>query len=130
MQEPDYLLDAENDIRVPRVQTMGLCAVLGPYDFVTIVEAPDNQSMARSSVELGVKAGVHITALPTVPASSVDSGFRECGAAAADFNGALPAFNAPAFWNQKPVGDVTLGEHQLSSAIEPSALGQGEQWCS
>ena len=82
MQEPDYLLDAENDIKVAGVQTMGLYAVLGPYDFVTIVEAPDNQSMARFSVELGVKAGVHITTLPTVPASRLDSGPKASAAQA------------------------------------------------
>jgi uncharacterized protein with GYD domain len=74
MQEPDYLLDAENAIDVPGVQTMGVYAVLGPYDFVTIVEAPDNHAMARFSIELGVRAGVHITTLPTVSASRLESG--------------------------------------------------------
>ena len=74
MLEPDYLLDAENQIQIPGVRTMGLYAVLGPYDFVTIIEAPDNQAIARFSVELGVKAGVHIMTLPTVHASRLDSG--------------------------------------------------------
>jgi len=41
--------------------------VLGPYDFVGIVEAPDNDAAARYSMQLGVKAMVHITTLPAVP---------------------------------------------------------------
>ena len=36
------------------------------------VEAPNNELMARFSIELGVKAGVHITTLPVVPASRLE----------------------------------------------------------
>lgn len=70
---PDYLLQIEGEIRVPTVQTLGVYAVLGEYDFVTMVEAGSNEAIARFSIELGVKAGVHITTLPVVPASRLSS---------------------------------------------------------
>jgi uncharacterized protein with GYD domain len=73
LQDPDYLSREENAIAVPGVQTLGLYAVLGQYDFVTIVEAQGNEEIARFSIELGVKANVHITTLPTVPASRLES---------------------------------------------------------
>jgi uncharacterized protein with GYD domain len=41
--------------------------VLGPYDFVTIVEAPDNATISRVSVELGARggsAGMTMAAIP------------------------------------------------------------------
>ena len=54
---------------MPGVQPLGLYAVLGEFDFVTIVEAESNERMARFSLELGVRADVHITSLPAVPIS-------------------------------------------------------------
>ena len=65
--DPNYLLHIESEIDMPSVQTLGVYAVLGEYDFVTLVEADGNDAIARFSLELGVRAGVHITTLPVVP---------------------------------------------------------------
>jgi uncharacterized protein with GYD domain len=69
--DPDYLLRIEGEIDMPAVQTLGVYAVLGEYDFVTIVEADGNDSIARFSLDLGVRAGVHVTTLPVVPAAQL-----------------------------------------------------------
>jgi uncharacterized protein with GYD domain len=71
-EEADYLLALEDKIAAPGVNMMGLYAVLGRYDYVTIVEAPDNEAVARFSLDLGVEAGVHIETLPVIPASRLD----------------------------------------------------------
>ena len=42
-------------------------AVIGPYDFVNIVEAPDNETIARVSLELSSSGTVHIITLPAMP---------------------------------------------------------------
>ena len=42
-------------------------AVLGGYDFVTIVEAPDNETVAHLSVDLGSRGTIEITTLPAIP---------------------------------------------------------------
>jgi len=44
-------------------------AMLGEYDFVTIMEAPDNMTIARISVELGSRGTMHAV---TMAAISVD----------------------------------------------------------
>jgi uncharacterized protein with GYD domain len=41
--------------------------VLGPYDFVNIVEAPDNKTISRISLELGSRGTVQITSLAAIP---------------------------------------------------------------
>ena len=67
LKDPQRMVRAAHGSRIPGVTGLGLYAVLGPYDFVGIVEAPDNDAAARYSMQLGVEAGVHITTLPAVP---------------------------------------------------------------
>ena len=42
-------------------------AVLGEYDFVNVVEAPDEKTMARVSLELGSRGTVHYETLSAIP---------------------------------------------------------------
>jgi uncharacterized protein with GYD domain len=42
-------------------------ALLGVYDFLTIVDAPDNETVARMSVDLSSRGTVKITTLPAIP---------------------------------------------------------------
>jgi uncharacterized protein with GYD domain len=42
-------------------------AVLGPHDFVTVLEAPDNETVARISVELGARGSVQMMTMPAIP---------------------------------------------------------------
>lgn len=66
LDDPESLLRAQSDVSIPGVQLMGLYGVLGDYDFVSLVDAPDNDAVARFSLELGVKAGAHVTTLPAI----------------------------------------------------------------
>lgn len=78
--EADYLLAIEDKIAAPGVNMMGVYAVLGRYDYVTIVEAPDNEAVARFSLDLGVEAGLHIETLPVIPASRLDEDEKQSSA--------------------------------------------------
>ncbi len=77
LQNSRSLLKAQDQIAVEGVRVLGQYAVLGDYDFVCIVEAPDNESVARFSIELGVRAGVHITTLPAIPVALLEGTARE-----------------------------------------------------
>ena len=48
---------------------LGQYAILGPYDFVTLIEAPNNETVLKMSVELGSRGTVQLI---TLPALSVD----------------------------------------------------------
>ena len=45
-------------------------AVLGPYDFVSIVECPDNETITRVSVELSSRGSVRLITLPAMPVAN------------------------------------------------------------
>jgi uncharacterized protein with GYD domain len=42
-------------------------ATLGPYDFVTVIEAPDVDTVAQLSVEVGARGSTTFVALPAIP---------------------------------------------------------------
>ena len=65
--EPDSLLHVQRQIQSPDVNLLGMYAVLGSFDFVNIVEAPDNEAVARYSVHLGKSAGVDVMTMPAIP---------------------------------------------------------------
>ena len=72
LRDPDTVLRSQRAIRIPRVVVLGLYAVLGQYDFVNIVDAPDNTTVARFSLEMGVAAGAYVTTLPAIPISRLE----------------------------------------------------------
>ena len=72
LENPDIVLTAQAEIKIPETQMLGLYAVLGEYDFMGIVEAPDNEAAARFSMALGVSVGVRIRTLPAIPIGRLD----------------------------------------------------------
>jgi uncharacterized protein with GYD domain len=42
-------------------------ATLGEFDFINIIEAPDDQTMARVSLELGSRGTARYETLPAIP---------------------------------------------------------------
>ncbi len=52
---PDRLLEVNRDVEELGAKVVHQWATLGPFDFVNVVEAPDNATIARVSVELGAR---------------------------------------------------------------------------
>jgi uncharacterized protein with GYD domain len=49
------------------VRVIAQYAVLGPYDFVTVIEAPDNEAVAKVSMELGARGSLQMMTMPAIP---------------------------------------------------------------
>jgi uncharacterized protein with GYD domain len=64
--DPDLINDTTRHISVDGAEILGQYAVLGRYDFVTIVEADDNDAVARLSLEFGVRTGLHLETMPAM----------------------------------------------------------------
>lgn len=65
--KPDRIKEVDEELRNMGVEVKGQWAVLGEYDFVNLVEAPDNETVARASVEIGSRGSVTITTMPAIP---------------------------------------------------------------
>ena len=66
VRDPQSLVKAASSVETPGVQCLGLYGVLGRFDFVCILDAPDNESAARYSLVLGLKAGASVETMPAV----------------------------------------------------------------
>ena len=63
----ERIKEVNKEIETFGAKVVAQYAVLGPYDFVNIVEAPDNHAIACVSLELGSRGTVEIMSLPAVP---------------------------------------------------------------
>lgn len=67
LEDPNVILNTEDEMEFSDARIIGLYAVLGDIDFVAILEAEDNAAAARFALELGVRAGLRTTTLPAIP---------------------------------------------------------------
>jgi uncharacterized protein with GYD domain len=63
---PGRIKEVNTELEAFGVKVLEQYAVLGPYDFVNIVEAPDNESVFNVSVELGSRGTIEITSMPAI----------------------------------------------------------------
>ena len=64
---PGRIQEVNQEIGKMGVTVREQYALLGPYDFISIVEAPDNATIARVSAQLGARGSIQITTLAAVP---------------------------------------------------------------
>ena len=63
---PDRISAVSDEIGQFGCKVVAQYAVLGNYDFVTIVEAPDNETVAHLSVDLASRRTAKIETLPAI----------------------------------------------------------------
>ncbi len=74
--EPERIREVNVELGRMGVRVVSQWAVLGAYDFVNVVEAADNLTIARVSAELSARGSVRITTLPAIPIDEFIQGLR------------------------------------------------------
>jgi uncharacterized protein with GYD domain len=64
---PNRVAEVNKEVESIGVKVLAQYATLGAFDFVTIVEAPDDKTMAKVSVELGSRGTMSSQTLPAMP---------------------------------------------------------------
>ena len=64
---PSRVQEVNKEVEQLGVKVKDQWATLGQYDFITIVEAPDDQTMAKVSVELGSRGTMSSQTLAAIP---------------------------------------------------------------
>ena len=66
-EKPKRILEVNKELEKMGVKMKEQFAVLGQYDFVNIVDAPDNLTVMKASAEIGSRGSVQILTLPAIP---------------------------------------------------------------
>jgi uncharacterized protein with GYD domain len=66
-EKPERILEVGKEVEAMGVKTVAQYVVLGQYDFVSIVEAPDNETIMKVSTHIGARGSVQLMTLPALP---------------------------------------------------------------
>ncbi len=65
--QPQRLKEVNKEVEAMGVKILAQYALLGPYDFLNILEAPDNKTIAKVSLELGSRGTVQAMTMAAMP---------------------------------------------------------------
>lgn len=68
-EKPERIKEVNKEVEAMGVKILNQWALLGPYDFLNILDAPNNEAIAKVAVELGSRGTL---STQTMPAISID----------------------------------------------------------
>jgi uncharacterized protein with GYD domain len=63
---PDRIKEVNKEIEGMGIKVLEQYATLGPYDFISLLDAPNNEAVMKMSVELGSRGTVQLVTLPSL----------------------------------------------------------------
>ena len=70
-ENPKRILEVNKELEKIGVKVKEQYAVLGPYDFVNVVEAKDNETVMKMSLEMGARGSVQLLTLAAIPVAQI-----------------------------------------------------------
>jgi uncharacterized protein with GYD domain len=64
---PERIEEVNREIENMGAKVLAQYAILGQYDFISILDAPNNEAVAKISIELGSRGTVQIITFPAIP---------------------------------------------------------------
>ncbi len=64
---PERIKEVDKEIEKMGAKVIAQYAILGMYDFLSILEAPDNDTIAKVSTELGARGTIQLMTLSAIP---------------------------------------------------------------
>lgn len=64
--KPGRIMEVNKELEEMGVKVLEQFAVMGEFDFVNIVEAPNNEAILKMSVELGSRGTVQLLSMPAL----------------------------------------------------------------
>lgn len=74
---PERVREVDKELEKYGVRVLEQYATLGPYDFVNIVEAPDNETIGEVSVDLCSRGTLELMTLVAIPVDKLITSLRD-----------------------------------------------------
>ena len=78
-ENPDRLLAVNAEVEAMGARVVEQYALLGPYDFLNILEAPDEITMSRVATMLSARGTVKTLTITAIPVEDYIAGLRRNG---------------------------------------------------
>jgi uncharacterized protein with GYD domain len=75
-ERPERIKEVDQEIQAMGVKVLDQYVVMGPYDFVNIVEAKDNETVFKMSLALGSRGTVQIMSMAAMPVDDFIASIR------------------------------------------------------
>jgi uncharacterized protein with GYD domain len=73
---PDRIKEVNDEVEALGAKVLSQYALLGAYDFITVLDAPDDETVARISVELGSRRTASYETLNAIPVDEFISSLK------------------------------------------------------
>jgi len=66
-EKPERIMQVRTEVEALGLKVHAQYALMGQYDFLNILEAPDDQTMAKAAIMLAARGTMRTTTLPAIP---------------------------------------------------------------
>lgn len=70
-ENPKRIIEVNKELAKMGIKVKEQFGVLGPYDFVSIVEAKDNEAIMKMSLEIGGRGSVQMLSMPAISVADI-----------------------------------------------------------
>lgn len=64
---PERVVEVNREFEAAGARVLEQWALLGPYDMLSVVEAPDDETVARLSADMAARGSARVDTLPVIP---------------------------------------------------------------
>ncbi len=76
---PERILEVNHEVEQRGCMVVAQYALMGQYDFVTIIKAPNNEAMHRLAIELGARGTIETQTYPAIPTEDFINAMKQGG---------------------------------------------------
>ena len=76
-QNPDRINAVRSEVEALGLKVIAQYALMGQYDFLNVIEAPDEQAMAKAAIMLAARGTMRTTTMQAIPVEDLIATLKE-----------------------------------------------------